>query len=475
MSNITVTHFIPLIGPFVEASNRLGLNTVQIVSYQKMQGNEQHIYLNGNFKGEPILIPDDDLNEYNPSLDNMKRYIKENNIKSTDLVLGVPPCAGFSMLSSNTSADAKANLCMIEAIKFFVASESKVLCFENAPGFAGFKGLDFIERYVEPILPPEYKMTLVKTDTNQHGIPQNRPRTFMYIYKADVNKKILNIEEIHHKTLKEMFVGLGEAENENNLHVYLKGKDIDNWTEWANSPQGMSIVKDVIIEKLDKEDYRQDIIVETFRRIREVPGFAIQGNDYVERNMVNLKAKCDAKGAVTFRDSGPIIFRHRTSAIVGKNNTNLSRTFINVQGKWVDFFNDWLPEQDPSTVVDSIKKAEIKIRPMTMREKMRMMGWQDTYTIADYVRNNNHICQSVPVSTAVSAVKWALQILENASVEDVQIEPVSRLLFQVNTRSEMNKDVNFITETKILNINKINDKITQTAKLDDWDETDCCD
>lgn len=469
MSNITVTHFIPLIGPFVEASNRLGLNTTQIVSYQKMQGNEQHIYFNGNFKGDPILIPDDDLNEYNASLDNMKRYIKENNIKGTDLVLGVPPCAGFSMLSNNTSADAKANLCMIETIKFFVASESKVLCFENAPGFAGQKGLDFIERYVEPILPSEYKMTLVKTDTNQHGIPQNRPRTFMYIYKSDVNKKLINVEDIHHKTLKEMFVGLDEAETEDNLHVFLKGKDIENWIEWANSPQGNTIVKDIIIEKLDNEDYRQDIIVETFRRIREVPGFEITGNEYVKENMRKLKAKCEAKGAITFRDSGPIIFRKRTSAIVGKNNTNLSRTFINLSGKWVDLFNEWLPKQDKSTVVADIQKAEIKIRPVTMREKMRMMGWQDTYMVADYVRNNNHICQSVPVTTAVSAVTWALQILKNENVEDIQIQPVSRLLFQVNTKSNMNNEVNFIQGVNVLNINKIDDKIKQTETLDDWD------
>lgn len=469
MNNITVTHFIPLIGPFVEAAKRIGLDNQQIVSYQKMQDNEQHIYFNDNFNGQTILIPPDDLDAYNPSLDNMKQYITENGIKGTDLVLAVPPCAGFSTLSSNASADAKANLCMIEAIKFFVASNSKVLCFENAPGFAGQKGLDFIERYVEPILPQEYKMTLVKTDTTQHGIPQNRPRTFMYIYKADVNKKIINVEEIHHKTLKEMFDGLHHEEDLDTLHVYLKNKDIDSWNTWANSPQGIDIVKNIIIDKLDNLDYRQDIIVDTFK-LAKYHGLEIDSNhEYVKRNIDNLKAKTEAKGRDSYRDSGPIIFRHKTSAIVGRNNWNLSRTFIKVNGKYIDFFNEWLPNYTGKNLVEEIRNADLTLRPLTMREKMRMMGWHDEYKLDNYVRNNNHICQSVPVTTAVSATKWALQILKNENVEDIDMHGVSRLLFQANSKSNMNNDVSFVKDTTIVNINKLFDKITKTQKLNDWE------
>jgi len=437
VGKVTVTNFIPLIGAGHFASKELGLDVIQTVSYPKMQGNEQHIYANDPKAPQPFLFDNEDLDEWSPSLDKMKEYISRYSIKPTNIVIAVPPCAGFSLLNTKTSADAKSNICMLELIKFYVASESDICLFENAPGYVGQKGIDFISRYVIPLLPKGYKMTVVKTDTDQHGIPQHRPRTFTMIYKSDKNFKIINTEQIVFTEVPNLFSGLTREYDPKTQHHIAAHKDISSWSSFFNNSSiGQKILHRVINERKNKRDWRHDLIVSSFDMYLagELTDDDVKDFDYVLRNLKSLKAKTDAKGAKTYRDSGPILFKDYTNAVVGRNQTNMVRTFI--KGTEIDYLHS--PDHLYGTTVH-----DLEIRPVSFRERMRLMGIKDSFNMVNPEKNENHLCQNVPIGTYKSAIKWSLQILNKENVELIDLEH-SPVLFQVNTGSNMNGEVYFL-------------------------------
>lgn len=449
---LTYTNFLPLIGPFHWAAKAMGMECVQTVSYPKMQGNEQHIKANDPSAPDPILLPDNMLDDFTFDLSNMQEKIRENNIKKTDFVFALPPCSGFSMMSTTTASDSKANICMIEAIKYYIVSDSEVLLFENAPGLAGEKGQVFLRDYVYKMLEHndlinKYKFTLFKTDTDQHGLPQHRPRTFMIMYKSDKHKKVINTEIITHKTIEKLFEDLPFEEDPSTQHTYLRSKLGDEYLDYINnSPKGKKVIEEVYKTFEGKSDWRYDIITTLAKKILNHEAIAdwkfdtktpqainsehdseILDDAYplLNKSLTTLREKIYRKGMFTFRDSGPILFKDYTSALVGKNNWNLTRTF-----------------------------KDGRMRYLTFREKARLMGYPDSFKLVDLEKNNNHICQNAPLTTVTSAIKWAIQILENKDIELINLEKPYIFLYQRNTKSEMNKEVFAYDSHKFVPLNK---------------------
>lgn len=433
--NYTYTNFIPLIGPFHWAAKEMGMQCIQTVSFPKMQGNEQHIKANDSSVPDPILYPDSLLDDFNFSLEEHKRLFKENNLKKTDFVFGLPPCSGFSQMSVKTGADQKANICMVELIKFYLVSNSEVLLFENAPGLAGEKGQVFLRDYIykmfeENNLTDTYKFTLFKTDTDQHGLPQHRPRTFLIMYKSKKHKKVINTEKIVFKTIEELFKDLPFEENEKTQHIYLRSKLGDQFLGYINdSPKGKKVIQEVLESFKDKKDWRYDIISTLAKKVIANEDILDDNYPEVSKALITLKEKIAKKGIFTFRDSGPILYKDFTSAIVGKNTWNLIRPFNG------------------------------KFRYLTMREKMRLMGYPDSFMMVNPIKNANHICQNAPLTTVKSSILWAIQILENNNIEEIDLSSVNGLyLFQNNTKSNMNKDVYYYLNNKFILLDKMIDK-----------------
>src|SRR3989344_1822692 len=105
-----------------------------------------------------------------------------NNI---DLVVGGPPCQGFSMAGRRDSDDAR-NKLVNSYIKFINLVRPKMLLFENVKGFTiGFKkgekrGKPYSEVVIEKLRKIGYKVEGNLIDFSDFGVPQKRQRFIIF-------------------------------------------------------------------------------------------------------------------------------------------------------------------------------------------------------------------------------------------------------------------------------------------------------
>jgi len=125
----------------------------------------------------------------------IKRY--ESNLKDLqgkiDLVVGGPPCQGFSMAGRRKEKDKRNNL--FEAYMEFISLvKPKVLIFENVKGFTiGFKkengrGKAFSEEAKERLNKLGYDIEGQIVDFSELSVPQRRKRFILVGFRKDLKK-----------------------------------------------------------------------------------------------------------------------------------------------------------------------------------------------------------------------------------------------------------------------------------------------
>lgn len=153
------------------------------------------------------------------------------NGEAIDVVIGGPPCQGFSNMGNKNSADPRNYLfkCYKKAIQHL---EPKCFLFENVKGFKTMFEGRFFENVINEFLEIGYNIHFSLLNANDYGVPQKRERIFIFGTKSAspfyYPFKCLN----DFKNLKS-FKNVGEAINdligkENNFpnHVPLNHSDI---------------------------------------------------------------------------------------------------------------------------------------------------------------------------------------------------------------------------------------------------------
>ena len=105
-----------------------------------------------------------------------------------DIVLSVPVCAGLSQLNSSKTrgADAPQNENMLFNSEYAMKKlKPKVFMFENAPALYTKIGEPVVQKLQKIASENGYVMSLYKTNTKFHGIPQNRKRTFAIFWRSE--------------------------------------------------------------------------------------------------------------------------------------------------------------------------------------------------------------------------------------------------------------------------------------------------
>lgn len=122
--------------------------------------------------------------------------LDENNYpdKYVDIVTCLPPCAGLSM-ANTTSGDkvnnprgcsAPSNMHMYHASEFAMSKiKPKAIMVENAPTLYSKMGEEFAERINALAAKYDYSMSLIKTTSINHGVPQERTRSFFFLWQGD--------------------------------------------------------------------------------------------------------------------------------------------------------------------------------------------------------------------------------------------------------------------------------------------------
>lgn len=198
-------HIIPLVGGSVIGTKKaLGTDPEYIASYEAFAKNDY--YCKQYFKDIPFHLVDSGISKRLPKV---------------DILTCVPPCSGLSNATTGTrGCQAPQNQHMLNVAEFGMQQKTPVILIENAPMLYSQGGYPFFIRFVPLAEKYGYSIQLYKTSTILHGLPQNRVRSFVMLFKGD-KQPVLN-------WIKEPYVPLNQWPQEDGERVYPgKGSDDD--------------------------------------------------------------------------------------------------------------------------------------------------------------------------------------------------------------------------------------------------------
>ena len=163
-------------------------------------------------------------------LDKSADSVHIGSSQDIDFVNSVCPCAGLSMLNVSRTgqaargSEAVQNSWMLDSAEFTLANiRPKVLWGENAPGLFASAGQDLVEKLRQLGERHGYSFSMVKTNSELHGLPQRRIRTFYFFWNSPTvpilqwkNTKAKSLDEYLSEipswaTLQDKFMWPGKA------------------------------------------------------------------------------------------------------------------------------------------------------------------------------------------------------------------------------------------------------------------------
>lgn len=353
-NEITWAANIPLIGGFpIGCEKAMGKPPVSVYSYDGFWDNDSHYmnYLN-NTRGLNV--------EYN--------VITPDTPKTNiDVVVGTPPCAALSMLNTGQSTAVKGAECAKNDWMYRVFEDSidlfnvKAVVIENAPRLFTVTGDAVANKLFDICRERGYSLSLYKTSTSYHGIPQNRDRCFAVGWKSET-APIMG-------WYKRPFTKLGE---------YLEEVPHD------------AVQHDVVINpKIEDEPYWNFLRTKTNEDIRDlIKNYGcVTTFHYVQRNGLLEEAAqwFEATGNV----KGAKYARHA------------QKKFADGKGIWdgsIHVFGDTMNAVIGRNMMDSIHPKHD--RSLTMREALHLMGFPHDFEVLGGRAKVNMIAQNVPTCTA---------------------------------------------------------------------------
>lgn len=358
---------IPLIGGSAIGSSRSAETKPAFhLSYNAFAANESH--LERYWTDVPMYRLDD------PNLE-----MPANTFESVDYVTSTCPCAGLSLLNSargsdaSRGSDAVQNKWMYESSDYILENvKPKVLWGENAPGLFTKMGEGVVQRLRQIAEKHDYSFSLIKTNTELHGIPQRRIRTFYFFWNTPTvpmlnwkfreKKSLLDyLNDIPSgATLQDMFMVDGKVTEHFKPYQFVLEREGLTHAEFSSKYK-----KGTIAQYFDKHNILDECI-EWLKTNYPKEGFSNKNSTKTFIDMLHhQKTKlADGKG---YWDASPHFFHDSFSALIGRN-----------------MFNGVHPVED---------------RYLNVREMLHLMGMPHDFEIQDS-RQVNHIAQNVPVRTA---------------------------------------------------------------------------
>jgi site-specific DNA-cytosine methylase len=353
MSDITWAPIIPLIGgQMLGAEKAFGKPPEAIYSYDGFQANDSHyVHYQNNVKGRDlqyIMIP-------------------ESQSHHISVISGTPPCAALSQLNTGQTAEAKGADCAKNEWMYEVFKEgidrfsAKAVVVENAPALFTNKGRAVANNLFDICHERGYSLSLYKTSTKYHGIPQARDRTFAIGWRSET-APIMNWYKRPRKSFQEH---LAEVE-ENFLQQDL-----------------------VINRKLDDEPYYHFIKSRTNENPRDV---IIRSGNITAFNYINRAGLLPEANA----------WMHQVGHERGiKVSDHAIKKFAEGKGIWdssTHVFDECMNAVIGRNLADTIHPKFD--RSLTIREALHMMGFPHDFELVGGLAKMNHIAQNVPVPTS---------------------------------------------------------------------------
>lgn len=377
-------NFIPLIGGMAIANEKaVGHKPEFILSYDVFQKNES------NLKN---YWPDVDWHIIDSETNELKKEI-ELDYSDIDFVSSVCPYAGMSMMSSSHSADNETNMWLYKAADYILGKiKPKVYFGENAQGLYSDSNEKVLNKLRDCGKFYGYSFTIYKTDTQLHGIPQRRVRTFFFFWKGNQCPIMEYYNNKPEKPFEEWILNKNVGVHSNDF-MYDMPKLLKEYPEvkW-------------LLETKCNNNYKNLInffynYYENGNRIPSVYSHIIFKNEWEEYinwlknyEYCNVPIKSNSKttpidiaeyrynkikNGLRFFSNEPVVFKDYTAAITGK--------------KFGLIFH---PKE---------------FRLLSLRELMSLMGLPEDFEVIS--NNHAHINQNVPVCTAKDMTEQVIKFI----------------------------------------------------------------
>lgn len=217
-------------GGFSLAAKNIGFNVVAAV---ELNPKACETYSANLAKSSDTHLYNIDIRELNPSSLMEKHF---SNGKSCDILLGGPPCQGFSVHRINNSGvDDPRNELILRYFQFVHHLRPKVFLMENVPGLLWSRHRPFLDEFYKQGKEAGYILhSPVVLDARDYGVPQRRKRVFVLGIRNDVDLTInwpplsthgddkareKNPSLLPWLTAAEVFNEPIQVDDENNLHM----------------------------------------------------------------------------------------------------------------------------------------------------------------------------------------------------------------------------------------------------------------
>jgi site-specific DNA-cytosine methylase len=238
---------------------------------------------------------------------------------------------------------------------------AKVVIVENAPALYTNKGRPVANNLYEICKDRGYSLTLFKTSTRFHGVPQGRDRSFAIGWKSE-SAPIMNYYNRPRK----------------------------DFAEYLEEIPDDALHQDLVINRgVPDEPYYNFIKTKTNQDVREI---MIEEGVKTTLNYVNRKGWMKEANE----------WFHRTGNEKGiKYSDHAIKKYADGKGVWdgsVHVFGEYMNAVIGRNMVDTIHPTEE--RSLTIREALHMMGFPEDFELIDGLKKMNHIAQNCPVPTS---------------------------------------------------------------------------
>lgn len=361
---MTIKHasIVPLIGgETIGQMNAFGSRPEYLLSYSPFSDNDSHLvnYLND----VPYILLD-----------------QGGKVPYTvDVVNTVCPCAGLSSLSGYANSDAAANEWMYTTAKEVLGNiKPKVFWGENAPGFAGKLGAPIVEKLRVIAKDNGYTMSIYRTKSLLHGVPQIRERSFYFFWKGN-QVPIFNYFDKPLNSIESVFSNVGKNATQQEVTNDKIPSKWDAMYRYVLEELEGGITHKEFYDRIEKTDNPMDWLERKGKKYDEVGQWMKkQGLDRAADRCERIFNKLNVGGNIMRRLT--TIPKGHIGAFVGHYPNLLTH-----------------PTED---------------RYLTYREAMSIMGLPEDFTLLNPNRFLNHVCQNVPVGTATDMANEIKAVLE---------------------------------------------------------------
>ena len=380
---------IPLIGGATLAmQNVLKRQPEYILSYEDFEANDSHLV--EYYKGK---VP------YHLYKNNRLPYLPDVEVINT-----VCPCAGLSSLSPSASSDAPANDWMLTTSRLVLGTlKPQVFWGENAPGLASNIGKPVVKKLREIAKSFGYTFSIYKTKSILHGLGQVRNRTFYFFWKGEKIPQFEYIKRDHEKI-------------EDTIRaVKRRSNDPMNVLTNNNVPSDNPYYKYVLEEMCGGISHKEFQDTKITRSQNAM--------DYIEWNGSNYKevSKWMLKKGYTKLSERCLRMHDKLS-----QGGNIMRKLCHFPKGSIGAFVGHMPNNLTHPDED---------RYLTIRECLSIMKLPDDFILQGGLKNLNHICQNVPVTTAEDMAEHVQKFVDGR-LSNQMID--TDFLIQDNTNHRLN-------------------------------------